>query len=237
MNPYDRLHHEFLRLERTPNRVRAGGDIPLCDLVDIIRNDHHDQHASDDAIRTLVAEGRTNPDALTVALHALVPKLRTRLARAATAEYRVDALANLAIVMLESDLATPHLARRLVNRAHNRTWRAAGRVRTRGRAHITTNVPCDPADFETLHAGPDDRPDIDAAIERADLDRFRNAVGAAIVGGDLAAHHWTTFCELRLIRPLLADPAPTTGRERVAACRAARQIVPLARIHLGVHAA
>lgn len=237
MNPYDQLHHEFERLARTRHRICTGGVTPLGDLVELIRDEHIGRQRSDDLLRALVNEGRTNPDALTVALHALVPMLRTRLARAVTDEYRVDALANLAIVMLESDLATPHLARRLVNRAHNRTWRAAGRVRTSGRTRIMTNVPCDPADFETMHARPDDRPTIDAAIERADLARFGEAVAEAIAGGDLAAHHWTTFRDLRLVRPLLPEPEPTTGRDRVAACRAARRLAPIAQRHLGVHAA
>jgi hypothetical protein len=113
MNPYRNLDtaYRHLALRSTPPAWQSElGD--LDGIVTAIRHDHPDPTASDTMLRRLLAVGRAEPDALTVALYALAPALRARIGRAVTDEYRADALTDLAFVLLDSALDRPRLAHR-----------------------------------------------------------------------------------------------------------------------------
>jgi hypothetical protein len=146
MNLYRTLDEEYQQLARRPNPPAWQTELgDLNDLVATIRADRPDPSRSDTALLRLLTIGRDQPDALTVALCALAPALRTRTARAISDDYRTDALAELTFVLLDSPLDRPGLAHRLVNRAHNRVYKTARRVHERGVVRTVTITPHDPA--------------------------------------------------------------------------------------------
>lgn len=241
MNPYRDLDDAYQRLARHPHRHTIpsgpGGDVDA--IVATIRDDTPDSDVSDQTLRSLIAAGRTNPDALTVVLYALAPELRARLSRAATGEYHADALGDLALVVLDSDLGGPGLAHRLVNRAHNRVWHSARRVHTRGVLNITTTVPCPPDRLARLR---DHRPTVvtdvaDTVVNRVDLERFLSVIETAVADGSIPPEVWAAYRDHRLHRAVAAGLPRSSSRERVAAHRAARRLVPYVDIYLGLHAA
>lgn len=197
----------------------------LDDMVATIRDTRRDTTASDRALRALIGIGRQEPDALTVAMYALVPQLRARLGRTVTDEYRHDVLTDLAFVMLDSALDGPRLANRLVNRAHNRTYKAAQRVHSRGAVHVTTITPQDPGHL-ARHAGRGD--DVATVVSRrVDLTRFHTAICAAIDDGTLSERAWAAYRDHRLRRALDVDDRVCTSHERTTASRTARKLEPL----------
>lgn len=208
------------------------------DLVKAIRTDAPDSTRSDETLRTLISIGRTNPTAITVVLYALADDLRHRIARSVTSDYRADALGDLATVILDSDLTPPRLAKRLVNRAHNRTNKQHRRVRHHGHSVPRTVDPYSAdtiADIRDQRAHSGDVADLAAA--RVDLERFHAAVTTAVTSGELSAAVWTTYRGHRL-RSVFNPPAgPVETRERVAAYRAAKRIQPFIDLHLRGHAA
>lgn len=241
MNPYRDLDDAYRRLTRhlhcrtIPSGL--GGD--LDDVVARIRDDTPDSEVSDQTLRSLIAAGRTNPDALTVVLYALAPELRARLSRTATGEYHADALGDLALVVLDSDLDGPRLAHRLVNRAHNRVWLSARRVHTRGVLNITTTVPCPPDRLARLQ---DHRPGVTADVadtiaNRVDLERFLSVIETAIADGSIPPEVWAAYRDHRLHRAVTVGLPSSTSRERVAAHRAARRLAPYIHTYLSLHAA
>lgn len=241
MNPYRDLDDAYQRLARHPHRRTIpsglGGD--LDEIVATIRDDTPDSGPSDQTLRCLIAAGRSDPDALTVVLYALAPELRARLSRTATAEYNADALGDLALVVLDSDLDGPRLAHRLVNRAHNRVWRSARRVHTRGVLNVMTTVPCAPNRLSRFH---DQRPGVgtdvaDRVVERVDLERFRAAIESAVADGLIPGAVWKVYRDHRLLRAVTAGLPSSNSRERVAAHRAARRLAPYIDTYLGLHAA
>jgi hypothetical protein len=241
LNPYRDLDDAYQRLARRPARptilTRQGADLDA--IVATIRDDTPNSGPSDLTLRSLIAVGRTDPDALTVALYALAPELRARLSRTATGEYHADALGDLALVILDSDLDRPGLAHRLVNRAHNRVWRSARRVHTRGILNVTTTVPCQPDRLARLH---DHRPVVtadvaDTVINRVDLERFQTAVETAVADGLIPPAVWAAYRDHRLHRALTGGLPSSSSRERVAAHRAARLLAPYIDTYLGLHAA
>ena len=241
MNPYRDLNDAYQRLARHPHRhtIPSGPGGDLDAIVATIRDDTHDSGPSDLTLRSLIAAGRTDPDALTVVLYALAPELRARLSHAATGEYHADALGDLALVVLDSDLDRPGLAHRLVNRAHNRVWRSARRVHTRGVLNITTTAPCPPDRLARLQ---DRRPGVtadvaDAIANRVDLERFQTAIETAIADGSLPPEVWAAYRDHRLHRAVAAGLPRSSSRERVAAHRAARRLAPYIDTYLGLHAA
>lgn len=241
MNPYRDLDAAYQQLARHPaNRtIPTGHGGNLDAIVATIRHDKPDSGPSDQTLRAMIAAGRTNPDAVTVVLYALAPELRARVSRAATDEYHVDVLGDLALVILDSDLDRPGLGHRLVNRAHNRTWRSAGRVRTRGVLNLTTIAPCPPDRLGRLH---DKQPatgnDVaDTVVDRIDLARFGAAVETAVANGLIPPEVWDTYREHRLRRAVTGPTTPSTSRERVAAHRAARRLAPYIDTYLGLHVA
>lgn len=240
MNPYRDLNDAYQRLARHPARrtIPSGPGGSLDEVVATIRDDTPDCSSSDLTLRSLIDAGRTDPDALTVVLYALAPELRARLSHAATDEYHADALGDLALVILDSDLDRPGLAHRLVNRAHNRVWRSARRVHTRGVLNVTTTVPCPPDRLARLH---DHRPGVtadvaDTVADRVDLQRFQMAVETAVADGLIPPEVWAAYRDHRLHRAVAAGQ-PTSSRERVAAHRAARRLAPYIDTYLGLHAA
>lgn len=241
MNPYRDLDAAYQRLTRRRYRrtIPGGADGDLDTVVATIRDDTPDSSASDRTLRSLIAAGRTNPDALTVVLYALAPELRARLSHAATGEYHADALADLALAVLDSDLGGPGLAHRLVNRAHNRVWRSARRVHTRGVLNIMTTVPCPPDRLARLR---DHRPCVatdvaDIVVNRVDLERFQTAVETAIANGLIPAEVWAAYRDHRLQRAVAVGLPASSSRERVAAHRAARRLAPYIDTYLSLHAA
>lgn len=241
MNPYRDLDDAYQRLARHPARRRLpsglGGDLDA--IVARIRDDTPDSGPSDQTLRSLIVAGRSHPDALTVVLYALAPELRARLSHAATGEYHADALGDLALVVLDGDLDGPRLAHRLVNRAHNRVWHSARRVRTRGVLNITTTVPCPPDRLARLR---DHRPSVvtdvaDAVVNRVDLERFLSVIETAVADGSIPPEVWAAFRDHRLHRAVAVGLPSSTGRERVAAHRAARRLAPYIDTCLALHAA
>ncbi len=241
MNPYRDLADAYQRLARRPARrtIPSGPDGDLDAVVATIRDDSPDSGPSDLTLRSLVAAGRSDPDALTVVLHALAPQLQARLSHAATDEYHADALGDLALVVLDSDLDGPCLAHRLVNRAHNRVWRSARRVHTRGVLNLTTTVTCPPDRLARLR---DHRPGVtgdiaDVIANRVDLERFQSAIETAIADGVIPPEVWAAYRDHRLKRAVTVGLPTSSSRERVAAHRAARRLAPYIDTYLGLHAA
>ena len=241
MNPYRDLDDAYRRLVRHPARlaIPSGQVDDLDAVVATIRCDNPDSETSDQMLRSLIAAGRTRPDALTVVLYALAPELRARVSPTATAEYHADALGDLALVILDSDLDRPGLGHRLVNRAHNRVWRSARRVHTRGVLNVMTTVPCPPDRLARLQ---DHRPGLsadvaDAVADRIDLERFQAAIETAVANGQIPTEVWAAYRDHRLRRALAVSPSNSSSRERVAAHRAARRLAPYIDTYLRNHAA
>jgi hypothetical protein len=237
VNPYRELDAAYRRLHRHGSRQLSDlGD--LDHLVEVIRDDTPDSAASDRALRELILAGRSAPAATTVALYALAPALRARISRTATTEYHHDAVTELALVVLDSDIDGARLAHRLVNRTHSRVWRSARRPHTRGVLNVTTTVPCEPDRLALLvrqqawSNGVDD-----VVVNRLALERFRAAVEQAVADGVIPVDAWTVYCNHRIRRALVTGLPASTGQERVAAHRAVRRLAPYVDAHLGVHAA
>jgi hypothetical protein len=236
MNLYQQLADAYQRVSRRPRptwltEVFAGG---LDDAVTTIRSDQPDPAASDHLLRALICIGRQEvPDALTVALYALAPRLRTRLARTFTDDYRSDVLTDLAFVLLDSQLDGPRLGTRLVNRAHTRAHKAVQRTHTHGTVNVTTIAPRDPELFNRSRAHDED---VAATVaRRVDLTRFHAQVQDAIDRGLLTEVAWAAYCDHRLRRALDPDAPVCSSHERITASRTARKLTPLIDTYL--HAA
>lgn len=239
MNLYRQLDTAYQHFTTRP-RLRPGWlDTVTADgydeVVAAIRNDQPDPTTSDTALRALLEAARRHPDALTVALHALAPRLRARLGRSVTDDYRGDVLTDLAFVLLDSPLDGRGLAARLVNRAHNRTHKAARSVHTRGVVNITTIAPLDPNHFARRHDSGNDDDVATIAARRADLARFHAAVRAAVHDGQLTDDAWAAYRDHRLRRVLDPDARLCTSHERTIASRTARKLESI--IDHNLHAA
>lgn len=237
MNLYGSLDDAYHRLARRPTpppwSAELGGFASLDEVVGAIRHDQPDSHRSDIVLRRLLTVARTEPDAVTVALYALAPALRTRIGAASTAEYRADALTTLAIVLLDSPLDRPRLAHRLVNRAHTRVYKAASRINRGVGSKLITITPQDP-DVLTHRRGV--TPDFaDTVTRRVDLTRFHTAVQHAIADGELAENLWVAYRDHRLRRAVDPTALPANGSQRKLAGRAVSHLQPLVETHL--HAA
>jgi len=81
VNPYRDLDDAYQRLALRPQHRTSPGGRKLDAIVATIRDDTPDSGRSDQTLRSLIAAGRTDPDALTVVLYALAPELRARLSR------------------------------------------------------------------------------------------------------------------------------------------------------------
>ncbi len=235
MNLFRHIEADYRRVARDGIPDQWGIDlVTLDDVVEAVRDHREHQERSDGLTRRLATIARTDQRAAVVVLYALAPMLGARLGRAVTAEYRTDALTELAMVILDSPLDGPRLAHRLVNRAHTRVYKAARRVERRGVVHIVEIAPVDPhrmaASVGTCAA------DIaDGVTDRLALARFNNAVLAAVDGGALSAHVWAAYREHRLRRAFDPSGPTSTGVQRKLASRAASRIQPLVELHL--HAA
>lgn len=239
MTLFDELDAAYQRLTGRPRPawLTTVTKTDLPGLVATIRDDRdHDpriQRTADTALRDLIGVGRSESDALTVALYALAPRLRAGLGRAITDDYRDEVLTDLALVLLDSPLHGPGLARLLLRRAHSRTRRAARRAHTRGTRNVRTTAPRDPA---TLALERDPGDDVATIVaRRVDLDRFATAVRAALGAGQLSEAAWTVYREHRLRRAVDTVERHSTSHERSTATRAARQLEPLITTYL--HAA
>ncbi|MGD9798828.1 MAG: hypothetical protein AB7H43_12415 [Acidimicrobiia bacterium] len=239
MNPYRDLDAAYRRFHRHAGSRQLSDLGNLDHLVEVIRHDTPDTAASDRALRELIIRGRSVPEATTVALYALAPALRARISRTATAEYHHDAVTELALVILDSDIDGARLAHRLVNRTHSRIWRSTRSFRTHGVLNVTTTVPCEPdrlALFLDRKPAWSDSID-DVVVNRLALERFCDAVEDAVADGVLPLDVWTVYRDHRIRRALVTGLPASTGQERVAAHRAARRLAPYVDAHLGVHAA
>ena len=238
MKPYRQLDATYQQLRQRHARRPLPGLGDLDKIVGTIRSDVADTVASDEALRDLLALGRTVPEANTVALHALAPSLAYRISRTATVEYHQDALTELAFVILDSDLTGTRLAHRLVNRTHSRIWRAARTDRVRGGANPVEIVPREP---DRLHLLQDETGSAgcfaDNVVDRVSIQRFCDAVERAVEDGVIPLYVWDAYRSTRLQRAIVVGLPPTTGRERVHAHRAIRRLAPYIDAHLAVHAA
>lgn len=235
MNLYRQLDDTYrgLRRRRSPVWVAGAGAGDLDEAVAAIRNDVPDPTASDRVLRHLIETGRREPDAVTVVLYALAPKLRARLARTVTDEYRSDVLTQLAFVLLDSSLDRDRLAARLINRAHNRAHKADRRTRIHGTVNVMTVAPYEPDHFERVRSHDGDVATVVA--ERVDLARFHGAVKDAITRGRLNEGAWAAYRDHRLRRAVDPDAPVSTSHQRITASRAARKLTPLVDTYL--HAA
>lgn len=218
---------------------RASVREQLDRIVAVINSDRpSDTLGSDDMLRQLIAIGRDDSDAITVILRAFIPRLRARIRSHALAEYHADAIAALSMVCLDSNLDGPNLAMRLLNRAHNRTWREGRRFRNRGEINRFRTNPLSPDVILEAHERLND-PAADPADHVArivDLTRFSQAVHAAVDNGDITAKTWEHFRDLKLARALLGGEALSATR-RTEAFRAAKRMEQLIDILLSSHAA
>lgn len=231
MNLYQQLVNAYRHLARRPQPawLEAFGVRSLDDLVAVIRNDRPDPAGSDRHLRALLDIARRDRDALTVALYSLAPKLRIRLSRAHTDEYRHDALTDLALVLVGSPIDGPRLAARLVNRAHNRAYKAARSIHHRGTVNTITITPTDP---ERVARHLDTNEDLATTVaRRVDLARFAHDVRINLLSGQLSERAWIAYREHRLRRALLDGPA-CSAYQRTTASRVAHKLEPLARFNL-----
>lgn len=235
MDLYRQLDIAYQHIVRRPHPrwLTAISPDPLDDIVTSIRDDRPDPTASDTTLRTMIDIGRHEPDALTVAMHALAPKLRARLGRTVTNDYRHDVLTDLALVLLDSPLDGQRIAARLVNRAHNRTYKAARHTHTRGTVNVIHVAPADPEHFTIRSAATEDI--ASRVARRVDIARFGDAVNAAITSGQLSETAWTAYRNHRLCRAIDPDAEVCTSHERTTAGRTARKLRPFVERHL--HAA
>lgn len=240
--PYSDLAQAYHHLARRPpawaRQLAPGDGLGLDAVVEAVRASGPDFTRSDATIRTLVGLAHRDPSAGTVLLHSLAPRLRQQLSRAATDEYRADALTELAIVILENDLDGEGLARRLVNRAHTRTYKREHRVRHRGTTTPMVVDPCPPDWLANLHDDRFSRPDIAVAIaDRVDLERFTASAHYLVATRGLTSRSWRAFVDHRLAGALHGTGVGSPTRQRVAAHRAAQHLAPLIAHHLELHAA
>jgi hypothetical protein len=232
---YRQLDDAYRRLRRQPCPVWLGDvcEGGLDGAVAAIRCDRPDSTDSDRVLRTMVEIGRREPDAMTVVLYALAPKLRTRLARTVTDEYRTDALTDLAFVLLDSSFDGARLAARIVNRAHNRAYKGDRRSRTHGTVNVMTVSPREPQHFVRVRSHDEDV--ATAAVRRADLARFHAAVRARIGEGRLSPAAWAAYRDHRLRRAIDPGAPVCSDHQRITASRAATKLAPL--IDMYLHAA
>jgi hypothetical protein len=210
----------------------------LATVIRTVNADPANVDASDGSIRQLVGLGRRNPDAITLLVRAFAPRLRAKISRGATDEFHADALANLAIVCLEGEVEGRGLAWKLINRAHNRTWRQGVSTRHRG-AHGQYGI--NPQEPEVMAEIADSRgvfalDPADHVARVVDLDRFAASVRIAIDAGVITETTWTHFRDFRLARALCRDEAMSSVT-RSHASRAAVRMQPLIDSLLSSHAA
>ena len=197
--------------------------------------DNPDPAGSDEMVRQLVGIARTNPDALTVLLHVVARRLRKRIRTNATWEYHSDALAILAIALLEDPLDNPRIVKRMVNRAHNKIWRERTSERHRGKVHPVTIDPCEPDVLARIGGrAADDVAEV--AVRNADLALFHSDIQHRIATGMLPEATWTNYRDFHLRRELVAHFHRTTA-ERVRVHRAIPSLQHLFERHLVIHAA
>jgi len=227
MNLYDEVATDYRRLvtRQRPSHWQAElGD--LDQLINTIRDDHPDPARSDAALRHLLELSRNEPDALTIVLHALAPALKARTGRAVTDAYRADTLTDLTFVLLDRfGLDRPGLAHRLVNRAHNRTHKAATRTYERGATRTTSIAPHAPDRITLLQDATADH--ADTVVAAVDLARFHTAVSNTITAGRLTRAAWAAYRDHRLRRTIDPDAPVATNSQRKLATRAARRLQPL----------
>ena len=227
MNLFKHIEADYRRIAHDGLPDQWGIDLATLDgVVEAIRDHREHQKRSDDLTRQLATIARTDQRAAVVVLYALAPMLGARLGRAVTAEYRTDALTELAMVILDSPLDGPRLAHRLVNRAHTRVYKAARRVGQRGVVHVVEIAPVDPqrmpASVRTFAA------DIaDGVTDRLALAKFNDALLTAVDNGTLSPPVWAAFRDHRLRRALDPSGPTSTGVQRKLASRAASRIQPL----------
>lgn len=236
MNLFRHIEADYRRIDRDGLPDLWCIDLAtLDDVIEVIRDHREQQERSDDLTRHLATIARTDQRAAVVVLYALAPLLGARLGRSVTAEYRTDALTELAMVILGSPLDGSRLAHRLVNRAHTRVYKAARRVEHRGVVHIVEIAPIDPQRM-AANAGTCVSDIAEGVTNRLALARFNEAVMTAVATGDLSESVWSAFRDHRLRRAL--DPsggAASTGVQRKLASRAAARVQPLVAQYL--HAA
>lgn len=226
MNLFRHIEADYRRIARDglPDQWRIDA-ATLDDAVEAIRDHRQNQKRSDDLTGRIATIARTDQRAAVVVLHALAPLLGARLGRAVTAEYRTDALTELAMVILDSPLDGPRLAHRLVNRAHTRVYKAARRVERRGVVNVVEIAPVDPMRMDASIGTC--TPDIaDVVTDRFALARFTEVVLRAVDNGDMPASLWTAYRDHRLRRAVDGRGAISTGVQRKLASRAAKRLEP-----------
>ena len=227
MNLFRHIEADYRRIARDglPDQWRIDA-ATLDDAVEAIRDHRQNPERSDDLTRRLATIARTDQRAAVVVLYALAPLLGARLGRAVTAEYRTDALTELAMVILDSPLDGPRLAHRLVNRAHTRVYKAARRVLQRGVVHVVEIAPVDPMRM-AASIGSFTSDIAEGVTDRLALARFNDAVVMAVDNGDLSAPVWAAFRDHRLRRAIDPSGPTSTAVQRKLASRAASRIRPL----------
>lgn len=249
MQPYRNLDDALDRMARrrpswlddlatiAPIQARPNAEA-LTAVMRTINADPADIPASDAIIRQLAHIGRCHPEAITLLVRALAPRLRAKINSGATAEFHADAIANLAIVCLEGEIVGDRLASKLVNRAHNRAWRQGVSTRHRGKYGQYATNPQEPAVMTEIsdHLGGYTIDPADHVARLVDLARFVTNVKMAIETGEITQTTWTHFRDLRLARALSREGGMSSVT-RSHASRAAVRMQPLIDSNLSSHAA
>lgn len=249
MRHYNDLDIAFERLARkrpswidTLTTIRPPAERPedkgLTAVLRTINADPGNIPASDCIIRQLVELGRKEPDAITLLVRALVPRLRAKIGGGGTEEFHADAMSSLVFICMDSELSGDKLAMKLINRAHNHTWRHSLRTRRRG---VHGQYEIRPLDPETVADIADQRgmgtaDPADHVARAVDLARFAEAVRAAVAAGELSEATWAHFVDYRLARAL----DRTGGMSSVARSQASRsgtRLLPWIESLLESHAA
>jgi len=152
-------------------------------IVAAVRDESCPQVA-DETVRAMVALARTDDDASTVLLEALVWPLRSRIGNGSSAEFRDEVLTDLAMVILEADdldQAT-HLPARLARRAYAR----ARRRNDLEQLNRYRELQITPTEMQI--AVPDDIAEI--ATDRAHLRATLATIEGHLATGRLSAKAW-----------------------------------------------
>jgi hypothetical protein len=236
LDPYRQLATSCDRLDRRRPDLVARLDLPgvgtTAELLCVAR-DTRDPEASDRALKALARAGQHDPDAVTLIIGVVAPRLRAWAAPGRSSEFREDLLGELTVVVYDAiargDLERlDHIADRLRWRAHARVSKRHRRVRWHGEINRTTTDPYDPSRLVTLEAahGPAPEPDPvgDGVTLQVDLGRFAAACQAAVADGLVPVAAWEAYRDHRLARALAGPGEAVPDVQRKRAERAALRI-------------
>ncbi len=210
----------------------------LTTVIRTINADPGNTPASDRIIRQLIELGREESDAITLIARALAPRLRAKIGNGGSEEFHADAMSTLVIACMGDEITGERLALKLINRAHNHTWRHSVRTRRRGIHGQFEIRPLDPERVADIadHLGINAADPADHVARAVDLSRFAGAVRAAIEADEISEATWTRYVDYRLARAL-DRPGGLSSVARSQASRCGTRLLPWIEQFLESHAA